>query len=174
MSLEWYESLREKNRPERLELLLVGESPPDAGSGTRRFFYSPQLLIDNLYRGVAEAVYGEEPDFDVTAKQSVLKRLRSDGFWLIDAVPHPTNRFSMPDRRKAIEENVGKLVARCLELRPRRGVIICHGMVFEKAAMPLRQAGIAVLHDSPLPFPLGNWRSKFVEGMREALKRKQQ
>jgi hypothetical protein len=33
----------------------------------------------------------------------------------------------------------------------------------------LRTAGITVLHDMPLPFPLGNWRAEFVRRFREAL-----
>src|SRR5207247_10197132 len=48
------ERLRDRHRPRRLRYLLVAESPPDASAGARRFFYSPTLTIDNLYRGVAE------------------------------------------------------------------------------------------------------------------------
>jgi hypothetical protein len=33
----------------------------------------------------------------------------------------------------------------------------------------LRDAGVRVLHDQPLPFPLGNWRAEFVAGLRQAL-----
>src|SRR4051812_15236755 len=81
----WYERLREEYRPGELQILLIGESPPDPGSGERRFFYAPALArYDNLYRGVAEAVYGEESDFDVADKQKTLERLKDEGFWLID------------------------------------------------------------------------------------------
>jgi len=52
----WYEQLRDQCRPDRLEVLLIGESPPDPGAGGRRFFYAPTLQIDNLYRGVAQAL----------------------------------------------------------------------------------------------------------------------
>ena len=48
-SASWYEQLRQRYRPELLRVLLVAESPPDPGSGPRRFFYSPTLTIDNLY-----------------------------------------------------------------------------------------------------------------------------
>lgn len=33
----------------------------------------------------------------------------------------------------------------------------------------LRTAGVRVLHDDPLPFPLGNWRAHFVAGFRRCL-----
>lgn len=85
----WYEDLRAANRPARLRVLLIGESPPDPGAGERRFFYSPRLTIDNLYRGVADAVYGEHGDVDLRDKPTVLARLKEDGFWLIDAVTSP-------------------------------------------------------------------------------------
>ena len=58
----WYEKLRERHRPERVRYLLIAESPPAPGAGDRRFFYSPTLTIDNLYRSVAQGVYGERED----------------------------------------------------------------------------------------------------------------
>jgi hypothetical protein len=57
------------------------------------------------------------------------------------------------------------LVRRCRELEPRVGVIVCHGVVYAEAAASLR-AGVVLLHDQPLPFPLGNWRAQFVRGFR--------
>jgi hypothetical protein len=63
----WYEQLREQYRPDRLEVLLIGESPPDPGAGERRFFYASTLQIDNLYRGVAQALYGDHPDVELRA-----------------------------------------------------------------------------------------------------------
>lgn len=166
----WYEELRSRYRPERVEVLLIGESPPDAEGGDRRFFYVPELSrFDNLYRGVAGAVYGLEPDFDLTAKEAVLDRLTRDGFWLIDAVERPVNKLSRAERRAAITAGAPRLVERCSELAPERGVIICHSLVYELAASALLNAGVRILHTTPLPFPLGNWRARFVSGMRLAL-----
>ncbi len=170
MSIEWYEELREANRPKRIKVLLIAESPRDPGAAQRRFFYSPTLLIDNLYRGVAEAVYGENPDFTVEGKEPVLQSLRRDGFWLLDAVRAPINKLKIPARRRAIRENRDALITKCRELEPERGVIICHGMIYDEVAMQLRQAGIYVMHNRPLPFPLGNWRKTFVDGFRNALR----
>ena len=64
----WYEQLRDQYRPARLEVLLIGESPPDPGAGERRFFYAPTLRIDNLHRGVAQGLYGNDPDVELTDK----------------------------------------------------------------------------------------------------------
>jgi hypothetical protein len=51
----WYEQLRARYRPDRLQVLLIGESPPDPGARQRRFLYAPALQIDNLYRGSPKA-----------------------------------------------------------------------------------------------------------------------
>jgi hypothetical protein len=165
----WYYALRERYRPERLHVLLIGESPPDPSDSARRFFYAPQLRADNLYRGVAAAVYGDRPDVDVRDKPRVLELLRDDGFWLVDALQHPINKHSPGQRRAAIRDAVPQLVERCRELAPESGAIICHGAVYQEAAAALQRAGVPVLHDEPLPFPLGNWRAQFILGFRSAL-----
>jgi hypothetical protein len=166
---DWYEELRERYRPERLRVLLVAESPPDPGDSERRFFYSPKLRADNLYRGVAQALYGEHDEIDILDKPAVLDRIRADGFWLIDAVDEPINKLGSAARARAIAAGVPRLVERCVELAPELGVIICHGKVYAAAAQPLREAGVVLLHDEPLPFPLGNWRAAFISGFRQAV-----
>ena len=165
----WYEQLREQYRPDRLEVLFIGESTPDPAAGERRFFYAPTLRIDNLYRGVAQGLYGLDPDTDLTDKPAVLRRLQADGFWLIDAFDQPVNYLPPGPRRAAISAAVPQLVARCRALAPRRGVIICHRVVYQLAVPSLREARVRVLHDQPLPFPLGNWRAEFIAGLRQAL-----
>jgi hypothetical protein len=165
----WYEQLRAQYRPDRLQVLLIGESPPNPGTGQRRFFYAPTLQIDNLYRGVAQGLYGDTPGVDLTDKPAVLRRLQADGFWLIDAVDRPINHVPPGPRRAAITTATPQLVARCRALAPQRGVIICHRVVYQLTASSLREAGIRVLHDQPMPFPLGNWRAEFVAGLRQAL-----
>jgi hypothetical protein len=165
----WYEELRARYRPEQVRVLLIGESPPDPGSATRRFFYSPTLTRDNLYRGVATAIYGERPDFRIRDKPAVLEWLRRDGFWLIDAVPDPINQLTPSQRRRAIREGVPRLLERCLEIDPQCGVVICHSVVYKLVALPLRSAGVRILHDDAIPFPWGNHRARFVAEFRRAL-----
>jgi hypothetical protein len=171
--IDAYEALRDQYRPDRVRVLLIGESPPDPGQGALRFFYSTSLAAaDNLYRGVAAAVYGEEPGFDLRDKPAVLARLRADGFWLIDAIEYPINKDSTPIRKRAIRDAAPRLVERVRQLDPVSGVVICHGVVYDAVADALREAGVRVLHDEPLPFPLGNWRQRFVTGLRGALARR--
>jgi hypothetical protein len=99
----------------------------------------------------------------------VLERLKADGYWLIDAVPTPINRRSDAARRKAIRAAATGLAETCRGLAPSRGVIICHTVVYQETAAALRGAGLNVLHDEPMPFPLGNWRAEFVRRFRQAI-----
>lgn len=95
LAADWYEELRERYRPERICVLLVAESPPDPGDGKRRFFYSPELRADNLYRGVAQALYGERdeipPEIIATARDlSACRKTRHNAFGqLASAVARP-------------------------------------------------------------------------------------
>lgn len=169
-AVAWYDELRGRYRPDRVRLLLVGESPPDPRSGERRYFYAPKLAsADNLYRGVASALYGQEADFNLRDKPEVLGRMQRDGVWLIDATEMPINGKPTGERRRAIREGLDRLERRCKEIDPSVGVLICHTVVFREAATLLRTAGVRVLHNAPLPFPLGNHRARFVDETREAL-----
>ncbi len=62
----------------------------------------------------------------------------------------------MTEQREPLSELVAKLNARREKL--------WRGRVFESSVELIR-------HDSPLPFPLGNWRAQCIDGVREALRR---
>lgn len=166
----WYDLLRDDYRPEVIEVLLVAESPPDPGSGERRFFYAPVLdAKDNLYRGVVTAVYGTEPDFDLADKAANLRRLQRDGFWLVDLCDAPVNHLRGAARRQALKAAIPGLVERACQAAPGRGAVICKADLHPLLSGPLRAVGVDVLHDQPLPFPM-NWsRRAFVDGFRAAI-----
>jgi hypothetical protein len=167
---EWYEELREHYKPDRLRVLLVGESPPDPGDQGRRFFYSPTLTrYDNLYRGVAAACYGTGSAIDVSDKAAVLERLRCDGLWLIDATDTPIDKLTRAERRAALRASCPGLVERVRASPPELGVIICKAPLFELVAPILSGAGIVILHSTPIPFPLGNHRARFISTVAAAL-----
>lgn len=168
----WYEELRDRWRPERVRLLLVGESAPDPEADERRFFYAPVLdRRDNLYRGVIEALYGERPGSAGDPKEPWLTRLRDDGVYLIDLVPFPVDKpQTKAHRRRAHRDHAEDCVAMAATLDP-RGVIVCHTATFEATAPLFHAAGLPLLHEEPLPFPLYKGKAKFIEGARAALGR---
>lgn len=161
--------LREAYRPEHVKILLIGESPPDQGSGDLRFFYEEHLRrADNLFRGVAQAVLG--PGWRTDCKPAALRRLKDAGVWLIDLVDEPINHLPPSERLSRIKQAVSDLVERVHTIAP-EGVIVCHTPTYTAVVGPLRAAGIRVLHDEPIPFPLGNHRQEFVARFKAAMAR---
>jgi len=167
---EWYDKLRREWKPEPVKLLLVGESAPDPGASERRFFYAPTLdRRDNLFRGVVEALYDPIPRGSTgQPKRPWLERLQADGIYVVDLAPFPVDKLTSGARRRARRDHVAALVEQARALDP-QGVIVCHAPTYADAAPALRAAGLTVLHDDPLPFPLGNTRARFVAGVRTAL-----
>ena len=176
--LPWYAELREQWRPDPVRVVLVGESAPDPDTRNRRFFYAPRLdAHDNLFRGVVEALYERIPrGMTGAAKAPWLTRLRRDGVFLIDLCPYPVNKPCEDERAAdrlraaAHREHAPSCVQRAVSLEP-DGVIICHTPSYRVLADRMRAEGLRVLHDAPIPFPLGNKREQFVRDVREALQR---
>lgn len=171
----WYTQLREQWKPEKVRLLLVGESAPDdrGDLASRRFFYAETLTgRDALFRGVVEAVLGERHlDSRTATKTAWLNQLRDRGVFLIDLVPYPVNGSQQRgERARARRESVAGCVARAAALEP-DGVIVCHKPSFDVLKGPLVGAGLPLLHDRAIPFPLGNWRADFVRDFRAAYAR---
>ncbi len=163
-----YEALRAQYRPGHVRVLLVAESPPDPRDAEARFFYAPILSRhDNLFRGVARAVYGD--DVNLQDKSAVLRRLQSDGYWLLDACDRPVNGLKPGARRQAVRDGIPQLVRRCKETAPQVGIVVCSTPVYRLVSPALKAAGLRVLHDEPLPFPLGNVRARFITGFRRAV-----
>jgi len=166
---QWYTALRDVWEPDSVRVLLVGESAPDPGDAQRRFFYAPTLTrADNLFRAVVKTFYGQSPGRAGDAKAPWLERLRDDGVFLVDLVPFPVNRLAPGERRKALRAHADALVAEATARMP-DGVVVCHGPTFRATADALRAAGVAVLHDHAIPFPIGNWQARFVAEVRQAL-----
>jgi hypothetical protein len=177
MPTTWYDELREANRPAPIRVLLVGESAPDPGAEDRRFFYAPVLhKHDNLFRGVVQAFYGCSPGGAGDPKKPWLDRLKADGVFLIDLVPYPVNNLSSDKseaerlRRAARRDYVSACVERALALKP-EGIIIGHVGVYKAVADAMRAAGLPLLHDKSIPFPLYGGKKRFSEGVCAALGR---
>lgn len=171
-NVEQYRKWREDFKPTRgIKHLLLGESPPDPGKGQLRYFYNPKYAHpDNLVRGVARAVYPRSISLsEGENKRLVLEWLQDNGYWLIDAVEYPINKLPDRERRELIRLQKERIIAECLELAPIKGIVICHPRVYCVLAKALWLAGLNVLHDECLPFPIGGDVDEFVERVREAL-----
>lgn len=167
----WYQKLRSQWKPERVSLLLIGESAPDdrGDPSRRRFFYSDRLeQQDNLFRSVIDALYGESRLHMGTSKAPWLERLRADGVYLIDLAPMPINHLPPRARRQAREASVDECVGKARELSP-KGIVVCHMPSFKVLSAPLTHASLPLLHNEGVPFPTGNKRGEFVKKVRSAV-----
>lgn len=166
--VNWYEQLRQRHRPANVRVLLIGESAPDPGAEQRRFFYAPTLdRRDNLFRGVVAAFYDASPGVAGDAKKPWLDRLVADGVFLIDLVPHPVDKLSSKERAKARRDHAAACVVLACALAP-AGIIVCHQPSFNVLEKPLRTAKLPLLHETAIPFPLGNHRAEFVVATKAA------
>lgn len=165
-----YADLRQRYRPTHVKLLLIGESAPDPGAAEPRFFYAPTLTAaDNLFRGVVLALYDHRFPRGSAGSSKVpwLERLQADGVFLIDLVPFPVNALGSGARARARRDAVPDAVESAAKLAP-DGIIVCHDPSFRVLREPLRAAGLPLLHDTPIPFPLGNKREQFADAVRSA------
>lgn len=170
--MNWYQTLRESYRPTDIRVLFVGESPPDPGDAQRRFFYSPRLFsADNLFRGLMKALYDADSSDLRDDKPQWLGRFKDDGFWLVDLTDRPVNQLSDKERRRVRSEAAPHAAARIQATQPSAGVIVCHTPTYKVLVNALGTGSPPILHDQPIPFPLGNHRARFVELVREALRK---
>jgi hypothetical protein len=80
-------------RPDRVELLLIAESPPAAPD--RYFYFRDVGSHDSLFRYVSRAILGVEP---IRAdKADRLVELMDRGVFLIDLMPDPIDASDLAD-----------------------------------------------------------------------------
>jgi hypothetical protein len=152
---ERYEALRERYRPDRIGILLVGESRPAGGT----FFY---LANSKLYYATHEAfqrALGPMPTGD-----AFLSYLRDTGVWLYDLADRPVDRLRGRPRRSAVKERVGELAELLRKEQPRRVVAIKKDLAPAVRAA-IGEAGLSADRLGVLPFPLYQWRLDYVSGL---------
>lgn len=155
-----YEALRERYRPERIDILLVGESRPAGGT----FFY---LANSNLYYATHEAfqlALGPMP-----AGDGFLDILRERGVWVYDLADAPVDRMRGRPRRAAVQARVADLVDLLRESRPRLVVAIKKDLA-STVRQALQDADINGDRLRVLPFPLYQWRGDYVRGLAAVVK----
>lgn len=164
--------LRARYKPERIRLLFVAESPPNPRDGELRFFYNPELATwDHLFHALMEVVFD---DYQRRAhpKSYWLRRFQEAGFYLIDATDEPVNHLRGRERRETLRAALPYKLAEMRELVSRETpIVLVKKNVFELMAGPLREQGMNVIHDAPLPFPSNGWQRAFINQCQDVLTR---
>jgi transposase-like protein len=157
-----YAALRRRWRPRRVRLLLLNASPPHP-LGRDPHFYAPDHRIDPLFRAVTEALYGAD---DSGGPLALFEQMRRDGIWLLDACPTPFSAADPTQRRRELRAHRSDFIQECLDAKPAHGAVLCHQLVWTELRRALQQAGVTLLHEEPIPYPLVNPRG-FVVALRE-------
>lgn len=145
------EELRQKYRPERIQALFVGESPPAGGD----FFYAG---TGNLFRSTEEAfrrVYG------ILIGDDFRRTFQATGCFLDDLCVEPVNHMPLSERRRARERGVVPLSGRMASLQPR--VIVPVKIDVEPHVKRAAEAaGLSDRLRPAIPFPAMGNKPRFV------------
>jgi hypothetical protein len=154
------ERVRERYRPETIDLLLVGESRPAGGT----FFY---LANSNLFYATHQAF--QVAVGSVPPGAEFLDYLKDRGVWLYDISAEPVDRMRGRPRRSAVQARTRELVDVLRHAQPRRVVAIKKdlGPTVKQA---LADAGLSSERLTVLPFPLYQWRADYVRGLAQLIR----
>ena len=96
------EELRGLYRPERVRLLLVGESSPAGGTHF-------DLANSNLFQATREAFVLALDETGIPSGGGFLEFFRDAGGWLVDLADRPVNHLSNSERRRIVNAGVPRL-----------------------------------------------------------------
>ena len=103
-----YEEAARKYKPDKVNYLLIAESPPHRPTkeGKLRYFYFDNIIErDNLLRYIIEGVFSEE--YVNTDKKLWLTKLKRFGYFLIDAVDYPIDNLPEgKERNNHVRKNI--------------------------------------------------------------------
>jgi hypothetical protein len=156
---------RDKYKPKRINLLIIGESPPHSGNETNlHFFYNPKYnKNDNLYKAISSVLFTDNEHLEKTIG---LEKFMELGFYLLDATDKAINKIK--DERIKNSYILSELPAKMNEIElliPRTTpIVLIKKNIFQLLFLPLKRQGFKVLNDNFLPFPLyGNNIVRFKE-----------
>ena len=166
-----YAAARNKYRPDRINLLLIAESPPSSGG----YFYAEKTIgKDHLFREMMRALEFwpiTRPMRKGLDKRPMLNKFRSNGFFLIDTCDHPVDKLPANQRRIATVQGALTLPKRVQKLNPSR-ILIIKKTVFNAVKLVLNAAGFGerILNPRPLPFPSHGNQKNFRRMIRRLVK----
>jgi hypothetical protein len=154
------QAIRQSFRPERINLLFIGESPPVSG----KFFYIRGPMTTFTSRAF-EIAHGRQ----FQNNSEFLDYFELCGCYLDDLSHLPINHLPLREREKQLQDNVEALSQRIREANP--SVVV---VVLKKIETYVR-AAVERSHLSPrlyvLPFPGSGHQNKFLEGMVPIIKK---
>lgn len=152
------ELLRQKYRPNIVDILFIGESCPQNGT----FFYAAN---SNLYKYTAEAFE------NVFKKQFSLLAFQELNYWLYDICEEPINGLPDSERKLRIKNNISRLIETINILNPKLIIVIKKGFVRDIAIPKIINLGFSENTNLfNLPFPACGQQRNYVTQLTSILK----
>lgn len=156
-----------KYKPEAISVLFIAESPPAFKSQEKMsyFYFEENPGADILFATLIKAIYSEDYRKSPVVKRDFLKRLKVDGYFLIDAVPNPINKDRngnrVPDktRKNEIIHQSQTLLCKLKHMwengiiTPDTKVILIKATVHDALAGLLRQNRFNIMNQQSIGFP---------------------
>ena len=124
------EALRERHRPDAVQVLFVGESPPAGGT----FFYAANSDLFRYTKKAFAQVYGHSLD----SSQAFLLFFQQRGCFLDDLCSVPVNNLTSSERQRCRTDGIPSLANRIRLSRPRAIVTV---MLASKSMCAKPQSG---------------------------------
>lgn len=155
-----FESLRRSFRPEKVNVLFIGESRPRGGT----FFFAGNSNLAQYTQEAFERLYG--PFADTT---TFLKRFSALGCYLVDLCSKPVNGFSPLERSTACRAGESAL-ARAITRGQPRAIVVVKMSLEPFATRAIAQSG-AQHEPYMLPFPSYGHQRTYVDGLARVLRK---
>ena len=156
------ESIRNQFRPNKVVLLMVGESPPATGD----FFYVKSQMTKFTSKAF-ELAHGKA--FPLDDQQKFLKYFKRCGCYLEDICCNPVDNLAAEDRECKLAESVIGFADRLAKLQP--DVVV---VVLKKIAAHTRIAAAIADIDVPiyvLPFPGYGHQKKYIKRLEKIIRK---
>lgn len=155
------ENIRASFRPNKIRVLMIGESPPAGGT----FFYFGN---SNLYHYTVKAfssAYGQS----FPTHKVFFKYFKSSGFYLDDLCIEPVNNMVLKERKSHRMRGVSPLATRIKLYSPEVILCLMKGIEADVRAA-VQQAGFSHTRFYSFPFPSQGNQTRYVQEMVKTLK----
>jgi hypothetical protein len=149
------ERLRRRYRPERIQLLFIGESPPASG----RFFYRRD---SGLYRAIRDTFRTIDPS---VTDETFLEVFRNSGCYLIDLCASPVDDLDVHSRRAACVA-AEAMLTRKIRMREPAAIVVLVKSIRDNVRRATAGTGWrGPILELPYPGRWSNHREIFREGL---------
>lgn len=165
MDNAYFESLRKQYKPDKIKVLLVGESRPHGNT----FFYSADSNLYNYMKEAFQTFYGEH----FHGSNEFFSFLKERGVYLDDLCLEPVNNLSSAEKNNKRDQYVDSLANRIKEYKPEAIVIVLKGIQknVQNAIVTSKQR---IDFIEAVSFPACGQQGRFRTEMKETLGRLQQ